>query len=310
MVMMCFFVQVMSASAKSVTNIYNPLEIIFYRSLICLIALLGWMILQKKLCLLRTKNPKAQFLRAFFGVSSVGMAFWAYQLMPLPQALSLMLTSGLMITAASAFIMKEDVGPWQWVAVIVGLAGAVIASQPTSGDFNLLGTMAAIGTAATYTIVTILLRRLGRTEHSLTTVFYFMLFGVLTGGAAIIITGRPFHFDAPWRLLIIASAGLISQYLKTESLRLAEASILAPFDYTALIWGYVFGWILWKDIPNIAVWIGSLLIVAGNLLIIWQERTKKSRLAALANDGQPDAPSPPADFHDMDGIVQPHRQGR
>lgn len=275
---MCFCLQIMSAAARYLKGVYDPFEIIFYRSLVCLIAVSIWLAGTKKLHLLKTRNPKAHVIRSAMGVSSVLLAFWAYQQMPLPQALSLMLTSGLMITALSAIFLKEHVGIWRWGAVIAGFIGALIASQPTGAGFNLWGVLAALGTAFTYAIVTLYLRHMGRSEPVITTVFYFMLFGMCVCGLYMIVWHKPVHLDGWPVLIVIAVSALMTQCLKTEALRLAEASIISPFEYTALIWGYLFSWVLWDEVPNLAVWIGSGLIVASNMVILWREYRRKHHM--------------------------------
>ena len=303
-ILMCFALQIMAAGAKYLKDSLNPFEIIFYRGSLCVMTMILWMAIRNRFDLLKTHRPWGHLGRAFLGTASVLLAFWAYQLMPMAQALSLMLTAGVMITALSAIVLKENVGIWRWSAVILGFVGALIVSQPNADHFNAVGTAIALVSAFFYALVTLFLRTLGRTENTFTTVFYFVLFGAVSSGFYMIWAGKPLHLDSIGPILTITAATLVTQFLKTEALSLAESSVLAPFEYTTLIWGFLFGYILWQDVPGIAVWAGSLLIVAANLLIIWREAHLRHR-AAYTTDQHHDVLSSP---HPADPIDLPvHR---
>jgi len=189
--------------------------------------------------------------------------------------------------------------------VILGFVGALIVSQPNSDHFNAIGTAVALVSAFFYALVTLFLRTLGRTENTFTTVFYFVLFGAVSSGSYMIWAGKPLHLDSIGPILTITAATLATQFLKTEALSLAESSVLAPFEYTTLIWGFLFGYLLWGDIPGPAVWIGSLLIVAANFLIIWREAHLRHR-AAYTTDQYHDVLSSPHPVDPIDLPVHKH----
>jgi drug/metabolite transporter (DMT)-like permease len=272
MVVAVFLIAVMNAGAKSASTYHDPIEIVFYRGVLGLLILTAWLFITRRFDLLKTTRPFAQMGRALCGNISVVLVFWAYALMPMTEVTALMLSNGFIITILSAMFLKEYVGPYRWSAVAVGLLGALIVAQPQGHNFNPLGVTVALTAAFSTALVVILLRSLGKTEHTFTTVFYFVLTGTIGSGIYVILNGSLPHPDATIAILVTCVAGLIALVIKTESYRIAEASLLTPYHYLSVVWAALLGWAVFKDVPTPAVIIGSALIVLSNLVIIWRER--------------------------------------
>jgi drug/metabolite transporter (DMT)-like permease len=116
------------------------------------------------------------------------------------------------------------------------------------------------------------LRSLGQTDAPITTVFYFLLIGVLLSGPYTLVFGSlPAKSILPW-IIGIGVFAAIQQVAKTTAFQLAEASLLSPYTYTAIIWATMTGWIFWQDLPSLTVVLGAAMVIASNVFMAWQAR--------------------------------------
>lgn len=277
MVLSVFFVTAMNTGAKLSSPYHDPIEIVFYRGCVALAVMTIWMVATNNYKLLKTNRPFTHLGRSVVGNIGVCMVFWAYALLPMASATTIILTSGVMVTLLSAIFLKEKVGPWRWGAVCFGLCGCLIATDMHGADFNPVGTMVAMVAMVTTSLVAIFLRHMGKTEHAFTTVFYFVLAGVLSSGLYMVFKGHAPDPNAYWILLATGLFSLFSLLFKTESYKFAEVSLLSPLQYTALVWSVTFGWMFWGDVPSVMVLSGAGLVVASNAVIVWRESVHRKR---------------------------------
>jgi drug/metabolite transporter (DMT)-like permease len=174
------------------------------------------------------------------------------------------------MTALSVPLLGEKVGPRRWIAVLVGFIGVLLIVRP---DAEILSGAAPVALAGTvfYALAMIYVRKLSRTETSTSIVFYFTL-------TCTIITGifMPFLWVAPdaagWAMLItVGLIGGLAQMTMTNALRLADLSVVAPFDYTALLWTGGFGYLIWSEVPGTNVWFGTAIVIASGIYILFRE---------------------------------------
>lgn len=286
MLMAAFFIQVMNVTAKFSSEALNPIEIVFYRGLFCLACLFGWLLATRRFELLKTDRLSFHISRGVIGNISVCTVFWAYSLMPMTECTALIQTSGLITALLSLLFLKEKVGFERWFVVGVGFIGTLLVIQPHGENFNVLGTSACLIAAMTTGTVAVMLRSLGKTEHLFTTVFYFMLSGVILTGLYVIASGAASPEMVLLPLLGTSLAGLLQQLFKTEAYRYAEASFLSPFLYTVLIWAVLFGWLFWDEVPNFSVLCGAGLIASCNLAMAWLGQRKKRKSSTREPDQQ------------------------
>ncbi len=275
MLLAVFFIQIMNASAKVASDALDPIEIVFYRGLFGLACLMGWIVSARRFDLLKTDRPIFHLNRALVGNLSVCTVFWAYSLMPMTECTALILTSGLITTVLSLLFLRETIGLMRWMIVVIGFIGTLLVVQPAGDNFNFAGVGVALLAAFTTACVAVMLRSLGKTEHMITSVFYFMAIGVGISGTYMMFNGSlpPQALILP--LLGAGVAGLLQQLLKTEAYRYADASFLSPCLYTQLIWATLFGWVFWDEIPTLPVIAGAGLIAASNLALAWHQGRKK-----------------------------------
>ncbi len=270
-----FLIVVMNAFAKKATEYHAPIEAVFYRGIIAMILLLCYAAFKGRLATLhKTARFKSHIGRSIAGNIGVVMVFWSYSLMPMADVTAILFASPLIVTVLSTFLLKENVGPYRWLAVFTGFIGVVLIAQPSGQDYASYGPFVVLVAVFSTALVQVFLRELGKTEDALTTVFYFLAFGIFFSGIYMIFKGSWPH---PAALIPLIGAGLasgIQLIIKTQAFRIAEASLLSPFTYTSIIWATLFGWLFWDDIPTSMVITGTFIVVGSNLFILWRERRR------------------------------------
>jgi drug/metabolite transporter (DMT)-like permease len=279
MMLSVFGVATMSMLAKYISPTHSAIDAVFYRNLFGLIIVSVVILAIRKPHYFKTKRLKAQIWRGAVGTIGVGLMFYAFALMPMAETTALMFVGGLVTPIMATIFLGEHVGPYRWAAIIVGCLGAIIIVMPDGTQINMWGvTIALISSIIGGSIISILLRSLGQTDHALTTVFYFMLVGLLMLIPFMIIWGSLPTKDTLIFVLALGFCGVITQFLKTEALKWGEVSLLMPLFYTNLIWATAYGWFIWNDWPTLNVFIGGGVIIGSNIVIIWREKIKKDRI--------------------------------
>ncbi|WP_054700853.1 DMT family transporter [Desulfosarcina cetonica] len=154
------------------------------------------------------------------------------------------------------------------MAVFLGFGGILLIARPSMGILNDRAAIVGLGAALCIALVDMALRNLGKTENPLTTVFYFILGGVIISAPHTLIAG---HLPAGRMLPWMAGIGVftvVQQLAKTAAYRHAEASFLAPYTYTAILWATLVGWLVWHEGVSVRVMIGTAVVVASNLFIL------------------------------------------
>lgn len=262
----------MNTCAKVSSVAHGPVEMVFYRGVVALGLLVPFMLATRPVSVFRTRRIGAHLYRAAIGNIGVGLVFWAYSLLPMANATAMLFAAPLFVTALSPLLLAERVGPSRWIAVAVGFGGVLLISRPSVSLLADPASMVGLGAALCIALVDMALRNLGRTEDPLTTVFYFILGGVILSTPYTLVYGTlPDGRLLPW----IAGIGIftaIQQLAKTAAFRFAEASFLAPYTYTAIVWATLAGWLLWRELVTVQVMTGTGVVIASNLFIL--RRTK------------------------------------
>jgi len=273
------FALVKLASTRGV----NVVESLFYRqcgSALCATAFVG---LVPGFPSLRTQRVWAHVGRMALGVGAMGLNFLAFVLLPLAEATTIGFSVPIFSVVLAAIILGEPTGKWRWGAVAAGFAGVLLIVQPGSGEVPLLGASVALVAALMTASVTIVIRRLGKTEQAATTVFWFAVSSLVPLGLAMLFFAHP-HDAGTWGILAgLALAGGIAQLTLTGALRLAPVALVMPMDYTSLLWALLLGSWMFGEIPTPWIWVGAPIIVASGLVIVWREHRLR-RLAALSSE--------------------------
>lgn len=221
----------------------------------------------------RTQRTGLQLLRAAALVMTIGTLFAGLKYIPLADATAITFSAPLIIAALSAPILGERVGVHRWAAVVVGMSGVLIVIRPTANVMHwavLLPLTAAVGFAS-FQIVT---RRLSNTETTFVTLFYTSVGGAVMSSVLAFFFWTPLDLRQVAILFGIGALGAGAHLCFIRAFGIAQASFLAPFNYTKLIWVTAFGYLLFGDIPAPHVILGGLVIVASGLYVLMRERRR------------------------------------
>lgn len=278
---LCF--GVMDAAIKYLTADFGTWQIMFFRGFFSLIPIAVLIRQSGGLATLRTRQPLSHVGRALVGIAAAFCFFYAYAIMPLADVYAIGFAGPLFMTALSVPVLGEKVGWRRWIAVLVGFAGVMVMLRPGEGLLTLTA-LIPLGAAAFYALTMLYIRVLARTESNAAITFYFVVTMSAVAGIAMIPDWRmPVGWQ--WGLLVMVGViGGVAQIAFTQAFRLTSPSLLAPFEYTAMIWAVLFGYLLFGDVPDRAIWIGSAIVIAAGLYIIHRETVlhRQSILAAKA----------------------------
>ncbi|MDA5557323.1 DMT family transporter [Shimia sp. MMG029] len=284
------FFSINDATIKFLSGDYALHQIILIRSLIGLAILLAIIVpLQGGFGVLRTKRLGMHMLRGFCVVAANTLFFLGLSVLPLADAVAVFFVSPLLITAFSALLLGEKIGPRRLLAVSLGMVGVLIMVRPGAEGFNAALLMPILAAVA-YALLHVLTRKIGSTESAATMSVYIQLVFVVVsatvgatlghgtwehkGGEMLQFLLRAWHTpDAgDWPFLVflgIASAG--GGFFISQAYRLSEASLIAPLEYVAMPIAVLAGIFIFGEWPAPATWLGMVLIIGSGLFVFWRE---------------------------------------
>jgi drug/metabolite transporter (DMT)-like permease len=271
----------MASLIKAASGHVPPGEAVFFRSFFAMPTILIWLWTRSELRTgLITKNPIGHFWRGLVGTSAMGLGFAGLGLLPLPEVTAIGYAAPLLTVIFAAMFLGEEVRAFRLSAVGLGLIGVLIVLSPrlssvtdgSLGDREVLGAVVVLCGATFAALAQVFVRRLVQTEKTPAIVFYFSV----TASCLSLLT-LPFGWVVPTApevgLLICAGLlGGVGQIFLTSSYRLADASVIAPFDYSSMILALIIGYFVFGEMPTLVMLLGAGLIVIAGILIIWRER--------------------------------------
>jgi drug/metabolite transporter (DMT)-like permease len=261
------------ATAKYVTETVPVFETAWVRYLV-FVAFTTLPALRNRAAALRTRRPFAHILRGLAIVGSALFFVFGLQTLPMADAAAINFVSPLFITILSVPFLGERVGASRWIAVAVGLSGAVIAAQPGTSAFSPAAIFPVLSAAA-WAIGIILTRRMAPTESS------SAILGWTAGSGLVLLTCLlPFNMIVPtWRelalCLLVGVAASAGQWMVVLGYRKAPASLLAPFSYLQLIWSTALGFIIFDGRPGLPTIVGAVIIAGSGLYTAHRERAAR-----------------------------------
>src|SRR5580658_5147277 len=296
----------MSALIRYLGARYPIGEVVFFRSafaIVPVVVLYAWR--GELAAAVRTESPFGQASRGALSIVGMFCNFGALARLPLIEANAISFTSPLISVAFAALFLKERVRIYRWSAVTVGFLGVLVVLAPHFSGEEMAVTMAS--TASVAGVVYALLgsitnagtmiqtRKLTQSETTSSIVFYFSLICAIAG-----LVTWPFGWIAPTgtEFLVLACIGFLGgmgHILLTESYRYAAASVVAPFDYTSMIWALLLGYAMFGETPTVMIVLGSVIIAGAGLFVIWREHqlALKYRTAAAVLPVAPGAAKTP-----------------
>ena len=259
------------AISKWLGGSFDPIQIIFFRTLVSLplIALLarfngGW-------ASLKTHRPGVHLLRGLIFTGTMFFFVTGLTLLPLAETTAIAFAAPLFVTLLSGPLLKERVEAVPFVASLVGFAGVLVVVRPGAAGFQ-WGALIVVGAAVCYALMMITARLYGGKERLWAMVFYATLVPMLVSAALLPGVWRTPH-GLHWLGFIAAGVlGVGAISCITLAFRYAPAALAAPFDYTAMVWAVLLGWWLWGEVPDVWVFVGAGVIIGSGVAIAVHER--------------------------------------
>lgn len=281
-----FAYSINDAMGKWLVSVYAAPQVMFIRSLFAFAALTPFLWRERRMALQTMERPVLQLLRALAAVFDVACFYVAAASLPLANVMTYYLAGPIYVTALSPFLLGERVGWRRWAAVIIGFAGVVIALDPGSPSLG-LAELTAFGGSLSFTVLIVTTRKLrGASETVLiaTQVTALLLAGLL-------VTPFVWITPSPRDFLLLGLLGVVSMaagFCVNRALKLAPASVVAPYQYAFIVWAVIFGYAFFGDVPQPRMLIGAaIIIVAGMYIFVREQSLARSgrRLSAPAANG-------------------------
>lgn len=250
-------------------------QMLFARSIVFVPVVLAFLMWQGRLRELRTSRLPGHFLRTILGCTALVLWFVALRFLPLPDVTALLYLSPILNVILGAVLLGERVGLYRAGAVAAGVAGMLVIMAPRfSGAYDelaLVGALCCICNAICFSLSLVQIRQLSTTEGTISIVFYFSAFS-----AALALLSLPFGWVWPTgtQWLYLAGIGVIGgagQLFLTACYRFAPISLIAPFEYSTLIWAIIIGLLFFDEIPTAATLAGAALIVVAGIVVAYRE---------------------------------------
>ena len=248
---------------------------------------------------LRTKRPGLHFVRVVLGFFAPFFFFSALQTMALADATVIFFGATFLMTALSVPILKEKVGPHRWGAVVVGFVGVLIALEP-GGEFSFvtgtdaLGPLYALLASLSYALLMLITRWMGPGEGAFKQVIYFHAWMCVAATAFSVSDFKPMSGGDVSLVVIAGGIAILGHLSLTRAFSIAPVGLVAPFEYTALVWATLFGFLVWGHVPGAPVLIGAAVIVGSGLYLLHRETRFERLKTATAKAASEGAPPPVA----------------
>ena len=277
MLLAVVFFSVMDAQLKLLAGHYGPMQVAFLRGVTSLPFVLLPVLLRGRLARLRPVNVRLHLLRGALSVVMLGSFVFAVRESSLATTYSIFMYAPLVVAAISVPLLGERVSRPQWVAIAVGLAGVLLMIAPRGGgEWVSVGALAAVVAVATYSLGAVSIRLLSRTDTTESMVFWFSV--LLSLGAGLLAApGWVPLLASHWPLFVgIGLTGATGQHFITEAFRRAPAAVVAPFEYTALLWGVVLDFAIWRALPGVMTLVGGAIVIGAGLYLMMREARSRS----------------------------------
>ena len=260
----------MDATAKYLMKEIGPAQTIWARYTVQ--ALLVTVLILPKISIYgKTKYPKLQFVRSVALMMATTLFFFAFSRLGLAEASAIFNISPVLITLGAFLFLREQIGPRRVIGILVSLLGALIIIRPGSGVFTIYAIL-PLGAAIFYSTYSLATRFVGTDESPWTSLFYSAIFGAICYSIYIVFHWNPMSNNALLLTIIIGLFGTAGHICLIKALTLGEASLVAPFIYTNLLFTTIWGVVLFGNFPDFWTIAGALIIVAAGIYVWARDR--------------------------------------
>lgn len=262
----------LDAGLKHLAGHYPPMQVAAIRGLSSLPLVLVWVAASGAFGSLWRIRWPIHLLRGALAIVMLAAFAFALKRMPMTGAYALFFVSPLLITALSVPMLGEAVEPRRWAAIGVGLLGVLVVLRPSSNGMLTWAGLAVLLSAACYALSAILVRVLHRTDSGQSMVFWLLLMTGVGAGALALPDWQAIRAADVWVIAAVGVTGFIAQVAITEAFRAGEASVVAPFEYSALAWAIALDWLVWRALPDGWTFAGAGILVASGVYLVRRER--------------------------------------
>lgn len=279
---------------KALGSTFAPFQIVFFSTLLSFPLITLMLMRDQTSGTLIPVHPWWMAVRTACSVIVAGSAFYAFSNLPLAEVYAILFAAPMLITVLSIPILGERVGIHRWAAVIVGLIGVLIVLRPGASELNLGHAMALTASLAS-SLVAVIIRKIGRDERSAVLLLYPMMANALVMGAmlpSVYVPVEGIHFAM---FAAMSTLGFIAGLLIIAAYKSADAAIVAPMQYSQLLWAAVFGYVFFTEFPDFWTWVGAGIIIVSGLYIVLREslRGSSSATPVLRTRSHPDTGTRP-----------------
>jgi len=278
-----FLLSAMDLGLKQLVEHYSSMQVVFLRC-VTSAPLMAFWILARQRSAFRVKRPADHLLRAVIGLVMLYGVSECFREMQLADAYAIFFAAPLLITLLSGPILGEKAGPYRIGAAMVGFSGVLIVLQPGMNSALIsYGAAMALLAVVAYSFMALLLRRMGHFDSTIVIAFWFVALVGIGAGFLSIFSWKPIQWEHwPW-LLLLAISGTFGQLMLTGAFKRASVAVIAPLDYTHMIWAVIYGYLFWGHLPGTSTWVGTAVIVSSGLFIIFREHRIKRRQVKAAS---------------------------
>ncbi|MEM7319629.1 MAG: DMT family transporter, partial [Pseudomonadota bacterium] len=269
----------MAAVVKALSGEIPAGQMVFFRSFFAIPVILVWLISTGELRYgLIPRKPMGHFWRGVLGTTAMGLTFTGLGFLPLPEVTAIGYATPIFTLILAAFMLGEPIRLIRISAVVVGLFGVLLMLWPRLGgglaaeEKAVIGALCILAATIARAFVQIHIRQLVQVDHPAAIVFYFSATASLLSLLTVFLG---WVVPTPGQAALLVLAGLVggvAQILITSAYRFGQASMLAPYDYSSMLYAIVIGYFWFNELPTVIMLIGALLVIAGNVVVIWRER--------------------------------------
>jgi len=258
------------AIIKALGQDYSVFQIIFFAMLFAFIPMSILILADQTSANFRPRHPWLVIARSLLSLTAMSAAFYAFVTLPLAEVYALLFATPLLITALSVPLLGETVRARRWAAVFVGLIGVIIVLRPGATAFS-PGHLAALCSALAASLATIIVRKIGSEERSVVLVVYPMLSSILVMGGTLPFVYQPVELPSLGLMAAVGLLSVIAQLCTISAYRFAPAAVVAPTQYSQILWATGYGVIFFSERPDTMVALGAAIIIASGIFIVWRE---------------------------------------
>lgn len=270
----------MDAILKLFAGHYPPMQVSAMRGAASMPFILLPLVVTGRLRELRPVRWPLHLVRGALGVGMLVAFVYAVRSLSLANAYAVFLVAPLLIAALSVPFLGEHVDFKRWLAILIGLGGVLVMLRPSATGFISIGALAALAAAVGYSCSAIVSRILLRTDTTASLVFGFLLSLTVIAGLIALPDWVALRRDDWGWLFGIGLLGALGQHFAIDAFRHAPASVLAPFEYTALLWGALIDWFAWHTLPSANVFVGGGIVVVTGVYLVRRENLAVAALPA------------------------------